>query len=100
MSYVEIDVQLIGQGGKPQSMTIVRDTISYYRGFIPDAEREGEKPVPTILVYIKGSTKALKIASTYDAFKRKMSASMIDVTYLSESKLDKLKDYIEELRNE
>lgn len=92
----DIDVIVVDRNGNDMECTIPRKSVSYYRGYIDNSEK-GKDRVYT-MVYLVGSPNALKIVSTYNSFKEKMGAKTLNVTGMSNEKIEKLKDYIEELR--
>lgn len=92
----DIDVIVVDRNGNDMECTIPRKSVSYYRGFITSNE-QGKGRVYT-MVYLIGSPNALKIVSTHNAFKEKMNAKTLNITGMSNEKVEKLKDYIEELR--
>jgi len=95
-SYVEIDVTMLDREGNPMPCTIARENISYYRGFITD-NKDGRNTT-YVMVYMQGSPNALKIVSTFNAFKEKVNSKTINIDGLSNDKVDNLKEYINQLK--
>lgn len=91
----DIDVIVVDRNGNDMECTVPRHSVSYYRSFIDDSKK-GDRVYT--MVYLVGSPNALKIVSTYNSFKEKMSSKTINVTGMSNDKVEKLKLYIEELR--
>ena len=95
--YVEVEVTMLDKDGKEMPTVIPRESISYYRGYI-SGENEG-KDRAYVMVYLKGNTRPMKIISTLDAFKTKVCSKVITIDDLSNDKVDKLKEYVSDLRN-
>ncbi len=91
----DIDVIVVDKNGNDMECTVPRNSVSYYRGFVSDSKK-GDRVYT--MVYLVGSPNALKIVSTYNSFKEKMNAKTINVTGMSNEKVNKLKAYVEELR--
>jgi hypothetical protein len=94
--YVEIEVTMLDKNSNEMPTIIPRESISYYRGYISN-EKEG-KDKAFVMVYLKGNDRPMKIVSTLDAFKRKCCSKVLTIDDLSNEKVDKLREYVAELR--
>jgi hypothetical protein len=72
MSYKEIEIDVIGHGGKVQKQYININNINYYRPYIDTPEQSGKKPKLLTMVYFQGSIKATYVNCSCDAFQNKI----------------------------
>jgi len=72
MGYQEIEIEVIGHGGKVHSQYMNIDNINYYRPYIESSAEMGDKPKLQTMVYFKGSVKAMHVNCAIDAFREKI----------------------------
>lgn len=72
MGYQEIEIDVIGFGGKVEKRYINLSNINYYRAFIDSSPKMGEKPKLQTMVYFKDSVKATFVDCSCEVFKEKI----------------------------
>jgi len=73
MGYQEIEIEVIGHGGKKHFQYMNIDNINYYRPYIESSEEVGTTPKLQTMVYFKGSVKAMHVNCGIDAFREKVA---------------------------
>jgi hypothetical protein len=73
MSYQEIEIEVIGHGGKTHKQYININNINYYRPYIDTPAESGKKPKLMTMVYFQGSIKATYVNCSCEDFQRKIN---------------------------
>ena len=72
MGYQEVEIEVIGHGGKVHTQYMNIDNINYYRPYIESSSEMGTTPKLVTMVYFKGSVKAMHINCGCETFQKKI----------------------------
>lgn len=70
--YKEIEIEVVGHGGKTHTQFINISNINYYRPFVESSSKMGEKPKLVTMVYFQGSVKATQVNCSAKDFQAKI----------------------------
>ena len=70
--YKEIEIEVLGHGGKTHTQYINISNINYYRPFVESSHEMGKSAKLVTMVYFQGSVKATQVNCSAEDFQRKI----------------------------
>jgi hypothetical protein len=88
--YEEIEVSVLVKDQHKINYTFSKDVISHYKQYV-DSPLDKRGSIITML-WLKGNPNALRLNIGYDTFKKKLAAPNLDLSGLSSSQINEIKD--------